>query len=127
MANCKYILGEKIFNSEIELDDYLSEIKDLYKKYGDEVFSKKWTSTQQAYKDKIFSQKKQLEDAIKTGRVKLEFSDMDDLDLDGIIGSLDTKGVTELIKELKNLDDKNVFPIFFFFFYWDNVKVDMKI
>jgi hypothetical protein len=40
MANCKYILGGKIFNSEIELDDYLSEIKDLYKKYGDEVFSK---------------------------------------------------------------------------------------
>ena len=31
MANCKYILGGKIFNSEIELDDYLSEIKDLHK------------------------------------------------------------------------------------------------
>lgn len=126
MANCKYILGGKIFNSEIELDDYLSEIKDLYKKYGDEVFSKKWTSIQQTYKDKIFSQKKQLEDAIKTGRVKLEFSDMEDMDLDGIVGSLDTKGVTELIKELKNLDDKNVFPIFDKKNYWDHVKVDMK-
>jgi hypothetical protein len=67
-----------------------------------------------------------LEDAIKTGRVKLEFSDMEDIDLDGIVGSLDTKGVTELIKELKNLDDKNVFPIFDKKNYWNHVKVDMK-
>jgi hypothetical protein len=43
MANCKFFIGNKIFDSEIELDDFLSETKDLYNKYGDEVFSKKWT------------------------------------------------------------------------------------
>ena len=50
---------------------------------------------------------------------------MDDLDLDGVIGSLDTIGVTELIKNLKNLDDKNVFPIFDRKNYWDHVKGEL--
>lgn len=125
MANCKYIIGGKTFNSEIELDDYLSEIKDLHKKYGDEVFSKKWTTTQQKYREKIFSQKEQLERAIKSGYIKLEISDMDDMDLDGIVGSLNSVGVTELIKNLKNLDDKNVFPIFDRKNYWDHVKNEL--
>lgn len=126
MANCKYILGGKTFNSEIELDDYLSEIKDLYKKYGDEVFSKKESTIQQNYREKIFSQKEQLEKAIKSGRIKLEISDIDDLDLDGIVGSMDSIGVTGLIKELKSLDDKNVFPIFNRDNYWNHVKGELK-
>lgn len=128
MANCKYIIGGKIFNSEIELDDYLSEVKDLYKKYGDEVFSKEpqFTEKQKKYREKIYSQKEQLEKAIKSGRIKIEFSDMDNIDLDGIVGTLDSKGVTDLIKELKSLDDRNVFPIFNKQNYWDHVKKDLK-
>lgn len=127
MANCKYILGGKVFNSEIELDDYLSEMKDLYNKVGDEVFSKKWTPIQQDYRNKIkFSQKDQLEMAIKSGKIKLESSDLDDLDLDGIVGSLDTKGVTDLIKEMKSIDDKNVFPIFRKDEYWNHVRKDLQ-
>ena len=57
MAKCKYILGRKVFDSEIQLDDYLSEIKDLYKKYGDEVFSKEpqFNEIQKKYREKIFS------------------------------------------------------------------------
>jgi len=46
MANCIYIIGNKTFNSEIELDDFLSETKELHKKYGDEVFSRVETPIQ---------------------------------------------------------------------------------
>ena len=51
---------------------------------------------------------------------------MDNIDLDGIVGTLDSKGVTDLIKELKSLDDRNVFPIFNKQNYWDHVKKDLK-
>lgn len=127
MAKCKYIIGQKVFESEIQLDDYLSEMRDLYKKYGDEVFSKEpnFTPVQKTYRDKIFSQKEQLEKAIKSGKIKLEISDIDDLDLDGIMDSLEGKGVTSLISELKSLDDKNVFPIFNKKNYWDHVRGDL--
>jgi hypothetical protein len=57
MANCKFFIGNKTFDSEIELDDFLSETKDLYNKYGDEVFSKKWTPLQQNLREKLFSQR----------------------------------------------------------------------
>lgn len=126
MANCKYIIGQRTFDSEIQLDDYLSEMKNLYKKYGDEVFSKEERTVQQNYKDKLFTQKEQLEKAIKSGRIKLETSDMEDLDLDGIVDSAEGRGVTSLIQELKSLDDKNVFPIFNKDNYWDHVKGDMR-
>lgn len=126
MANCKYILGQRVFDSEIQLDDYLSEIKSLYKKYGDEVFSKAESTIQQNYREKLFSQKEQLEKAIKAGRIKLEISDMEDLDLDGIVDSAEGRGVTSLMQELKSLDDKNVFPIFNKDNYWDNVRGDMR-
>ena len=126
MANCKYILGQRVFDSEIQLDDYLSEIKSLYKKYGDEVFSRKESTIQQNYREKLFSQKEQLEKAIKSGRIKLEISDMDNLDLDGIVDSAEGRGVTSLMQELKSLDDKNVFPIFNKDNYWDHVKGDMR-
>lgn len=126
MANCKYILGQRVFDSEIQLDDYLSEIKSLYKKYGDEVFSREESTIQQNYREKLFSQKEQLEKAIKAGRIKLEISDMEDLDLDGIVDSAEGRGVTSLMQELKSLDDKNVFPIFNKDNYWDNVRGDMR-
>ena len=127
MAKCKYILGQRVFESEIQLDDYLSEMKYLYKKYGDEVFSKEpeFKPIQKTYRDKIFSQKEQLEKAIKSGRIKLEISEMEDLDLDGIMDSLEGRGVTSLISELKSLDDKHVFPIFNKQNYWDHVKGDL--
>jgi hypothetical protein len=54
MANCRYILGSKVFASEIELDDYLSAIKDIHKKYGDEVFSQRWKPIQLGYRDKLY-------------------------------------------------------------------------
>ena len=126
MANCKYILGQRVFDSEIQLDDYLSEMKNLYKQFGDEVFSKSWTPTQQAYRQKLFSQKEQLEKAIKSGRIKLEISDMEDLDLDGIVDSAEGRGVTSLMQELKSLDDSNVFPIFIKDNYWDHVKGELR-
>lgn len=101
MANCKYILGQRIFDSEIQLDDYLSEMKNLYKQFGDEAFSKSWTPTQQTYRKNLFSQKEQLEKAIKSGRIKLEISDIEDLDLDGIVDSAEGRGVTSIMQELK--------------------------
>jgi hypothetical protein len=38
-----------------------------------------------------------LEKAIKSGRIKLEISDMEDLDLDGIVDSAEGRGVTSLM------------------------------
>jgi hypothetical protein len=51
---------------------------------------------------------------------------MDDLDLDGIMDTFDSRGVTSLIMEMKNLDDKNVFPIFNKENYWNHVRGDLK-
>jgi len=51
---------------------------------------------------------------------------MDDLDLDGIMDTFDSRGVTSLIMEMKNLDDKNVFPIFNKENYWNNVRGDLR-
>lgn len=126
MANCKYILGQRVFNSEIQLDDYLSEMKNLYKQFGDEVFSKSWTPVQQTYRQKLFSQKEQLEKAIKSGRIKLEISDIEDLDLDGIVDSAEGRGVTSIMQELKSLDNKNVFPIFNKDNYWNNIRGELR-
>ena len=69
MANCRYILGNKIFASEIELDDYLSAIKDIHKKYGDEVFSQRWKPIQLGYRDKQKKKKDILEEEVKAGRI----------------------------------------------------------
>ena len=126
MANCKYILGQRVFNSEIQLDDYLSEMKNLYKQFGDEVFSKSWTPVQQTYRQKLFSQKEQLEKAIKSGKIKLEISDIEDLDLDGIVDSAEGRGVTSIMQELKSLDNKNVFPIFNKDNYWNNIRGELR-
>lgn len=126
MANCKFFIGNKTFDSEIELDDFLSETKDLYNKYGDEVFSKKWTPLQQNIREKLFSQRKQLENAIRTGRVKLVSSENEFEDLDEITGKYPDIGVTGFIKEMRNPDGNLLFPLFDQDNYWNEVKKELQ-
>ena len=38
MKSCTYKLGDQIFSSELALDEYLLNNKELFKEYGDEVF-----------------------------------------------------------------------------------------
>lgn len=127
MANCIYIIGQKVFNSEIELDDYLSETKSLYKLYGDEVFSRKETPIQQNYREKLFKQKKQLEDAFKSGRLSIDYSINDFVDVDGVIGKYPDIGVSSFIKELRTLEGNLIFPLFQSDNYWEEIKKEIKV
>ena len=61
MAKCVYKLGVKTFNSEIELDDYLSAIKSVYEKHGDEVFSRQYTALQESYREILYRQREILD------------------------------------------------------------------
>ena len=125
MANCRYILGNKVFASEIELDDYLSAIKDIHKKYGDEVFSQRWKPIQLGYRDKLYHQKDILEEEVKAGRIVIETSNLEDNDLDGIVGKLDRRGVSQLMKELVSTSNAQLFPEFRADEYWSRVKRKM--
>ena len=122
MANCRYILGNKVFASEIELDDYLSAIKDIHKKYGDEVFSQRWTPTQLGYRDKLYHQKDILDEEVRAGRITIETSNLEQNDLDGIVGKLDRRGVSQLMKELVSTSNAQLFPEFRADEYWSRVK-----
>ena len=126
MANCVYILGNKTFNSEIELDDYLSQIKELYKKYGDEVFSKTWTPIQQTYRERIFNQKEAVDRAIKNKQIEINSSENDMEDLDGISGKFPNAGVSDFIKELRNSEGGLIFPLFKPDEYWNHVRKELK-
>lgn len=127
MANCIYIIGNKTFNSEIELDDFLSETKELYKKYGDEVFSRVETPIQQTYRERLFSQKEQIATYFKQGKLRIEPFNNDFVDLDGVMGTFPNIGVTSFIKELRTNEGDYVFPLFNSDNYWNEIKKEIKV
>ena len=69
---CKYNLGQKQFNSEIELEEYLLNNESLIKQFGDEVFSKNYTTVQNQTKASLLKSNKVVSELIKEGKVVKE-------------------------------------------------------
>ena len=126
MAKCIYKLGSKTFNSEIELDDYLSAIKQVYKEQGDQVFSRQWTARQESYRNILYHQNEILQEEINSGKITIETSELETDDLDGVVGKLDRMGVSQLIKQMRSINDQLLFPEFRADEYWKNVKGNLK-
>lgn len=126
MAKCVYKLGVKTFNSEIELDDYLSAIKSVYEKHGDEVFSRQYTALQESYREILYRQREILDQEVKSGRITIESPELETEDLDNIVGKLDRVGVSQFMKQISSVSGGLLFPEFRAEDYWNNVKGNLK-
>ena len=67
---CTYKLGKQEFESELELDEYILNTKELYDKYGDIVFSMK--DIQNKTRDILLESNKKKEQLYKEGKIKRE-------------------------------------------------------
>lgn len=70
MITCTYKLGDQTFNSELALDEYLINNEQMYKEYGDIVFSK--NQIQNQTKSVLLESNKEKDKLYKEGKLKRE-------------------------------------------------------
>lgn len=116
---CIYDYKGHVFQSELELDDFLLERGHLISKYGDIVFSKSNRAIQ-TY-DSIMSLKMDTE-ALKASRTISEVEDgKNDIENINVSGN-GYIGVNKFLQGLRNLDGNLLFPEFKPENYWKEIK-----
>lgn len=113
---CIYIFNGHTFNSELELDNFLIEKYDHYKKYGDQVFSQKNPLIQSKQRLEQLQEKSQAHwDAYL--KMKREQSYLFDATGDVDFIKEPYKGVTKYLSQ-KEVDGRRLHPEFCDNEYW---------
>lgn len=110
---CRYNLGQKSFSSEIELDEYLLNNKDAIKEFGDEVFSKNYTTVQNQTQKKLIESNEVVSKLFKEGKIVQETT-VTDFSEDHYTVEKPYFSVTKFLREyqVSNLTDNKVHPLF---------------
>lgn len=126
---CKYNLGQKQFNSEIELEEYLLNNESLIKQFGDEVFSKNYTTVQNQTKASLLKSNKVVSELIKEGKVVKE-STVTEFSEEHYKALAPYQGVTAYLREYMVTDVNGqkhpLFPIFKEENFFNEKAVDWK-
>lgn len=116
---CIYKLKEHVFQSELELDDFLLEKRHLMSKYGDIVFSK--SSRAMHTYDTVMNLKLDTE-KLKADKVISEVEDgRNDIESFEISGH-NYIGVNRFLQGLRNMEGTLLFPEFVKENYWNSTK-----
>lgn len=116
---CIYDYKGHIFQSELELDDFLLERRHLVSKYGDIVFSKSNRAIQ-TY-DSVMNLKMDTE-ALKASKIISEVEDgKNDIENTNVSGN-GYIGVNKFLQGLRNLEGDLLFPEFRPENYWKEIK-----
>ena len=115
---CKYILGNKTFNSELALDNYLISTKKFQSKYGDLIFSKA-ISEPQLGTLKVLDEIK--DNYGTTPEPPVTYFDGEEV----VHYNKPNVGVTDFLSGLK-INGKLLFPEFRAKEYWERRKADWK-
>lgn len=112
---CTYHLGQKVFDTELELEEYLLNNKEAIEQFGDEVFSKNYTTVQSQSKQVLLKSNERKNDLIKQGKLRRETT-ITEFSEEHYVAEKPYVAVTQYLKEYMTTDVNGklhpLFPIF---------------